>query len=124
MESLGNVLNQFVFRDFELAVRQLRALAIPEIPTKSPSPALSLVVLQSGDVQASKDFYSLLGLSFVEEQHGTGPRHYSTTLGALVLEIYPCQGSNASAPLRIGFRVPSLDETLDVLRGRGRADRP
>ncbi|HWY88456.1 MAG TPA: VOC family protein [Gemmataceae bacterium] len=110
---------RFVFKDFEPAARQLRAMAVPEIPTESPSPALSLVVLQSGDVQASKDFYSLLGLSFVEEQHGTGPRHYSTTLGALVLEIYPCQGSSPSAPVRIGFRVPSLDQTLDVLRSRG-----
>jgi lactoylglutathione lyase len=110
---------RFHFPDFEAAARQLRALAIAEFPTESPPPTLSLVVLQSGDVEAAKDFYSLLGLSFVEEQHGKGPRHYSATLGALVLEIYPCQGSNPPAPLRIGFRVPCLDRILQTLRSRG-----
>jgi predicted enzyme related to lactoylglutathione lyase len=110
---------RFVFADFEPAAQQLRALALADLPTKSPPPTLSLVVLQSGNIEAAKEFYGLLGLSFVEEQHGKGPRHYAATLGALVLEIYPCQGSNQLSPVRIGFRIPSLDRTLEVLRGRG-----
>lgn len=109
----------FVFKDFEPAAQQLRELAGAELPAESPQPTLSLVVLQSGNVEAARDFYSLLGLSFIEERHGTGPRHYSARLGALVLEIYPCQGNNAPAPLRIGFRVPSLERTLERLRSRG-----
>jgi lactoylglutathione lyase len=94
-------------------------MPIAEPQTKSPPPTLSLVVLQSRNVEAAKDFYSLLGLSFVEEKHGQGPRHYSATLGALVLEIYPCQGSNPSAPIRIGFLIPYLDRTLELLKNRG-----
>jgi lactoylglutathione lyase len=113
---------QFHFHDFEPAAQQLRAMAIAELPAESP-PTLSLVVLQSRDIEAAKEFYTLLGLSFVEEKHGKGPRHYSATLGALVLELYPCQRSNSPTPppnpLRIGFRVPCLDHTLQTLRNRG-----
>jgi lactoylglutathione lyase len=109
---------RFVFDAFEPAARQLRALALAEAST-GPQPTLSLVVLQSGNVEAAKEFYSYLGSAFVLEQHGKGPRHYSATLGALVLEIYPCQGSAPSAPLRLGFLIPSLDRTLEILRNRG-----
>jgi lactoylglutathione lyase len=110
---------RYVFEAFEPAARQLRALAVADPPPESPPPALSLVVLQSSNVEAAKEFYSLLGLAFVEEQHGNGPRHFAAVLGAIVLEIYPCQGSKPPVPVRIGFRVPSLDKTLEVLRNRG-----
>jgi lactoylglutathione lyase len=82
-------------------------------------PTLSLVVLQARDVESSKEFYGRLGLSFIAEQHGTGPRHYSATLGQLVFEIYPCREDAPSAPQRIGFCIPSVDETVETLRGRG-----
>lgn len=112
---------RFTFADFEPAAQQMRALALAELPVNAPpSPTLSLLVLHSGDVEAAKDFYSLLGLSFVEEQHGKGPVHYSAAAGPLVLEIYPCQGNNPSAPVRIGFRVPSLDQTVERVRSQGR----
>lgn len=110
---------RFVFADFAPAARQLRALAIAEHSIDSAPPTLSLIVLQSGNVEAAKDFYTLLGLSFVEEQHGNGPRHYSATLGALVMEVYPCNGSKPITPIRIGFRIPSLEKTLEMLRSRG-----
>jgi predicted enzyme related to lactoylglutathione lyase len=87
--------------------------------SQSLSPTISLIVLHTNDIEAAKEFYSLLGLSFVEEQHGKGPRHYAATLGAVVLEIYPCQGSSPPAPLRIGFRLPCLERTLETLRSRG-----
>jgi len=107
---------RFVSKDFESAARQLRMLAIEEGAAESSCPALSLVVLRCANIQAAKDFYSLLGLAFVEEQHGKGPRHFSAAIGSLVLEIYPCQADQPSAPLRIGFRVPSLNQTIAVLR--------
>ena len=110
---------RFVSKDFEPAAQHLRALAVVEPPAELSPPTLALIVLQSADVESAKDFYSLLGMSFVEEQHGQGPRHYSANLGGLVLEIYPCQGSTSISSLRIGFRVPSLDRTLDMLRRRG-----
>ena len=109
---------RFVFKDFEPAARQLQTLAFADLATESP-PTLSLLVLQSADVQAAKDFYTFLGLSFVEEQHGAGPRPYSAKVGGLVLEIYPCQENKPSARMRIGFRVPSLDQALETLRWRG-----
>jgi lactoylglutathione lyase len=82
-------------------------------------PALSLVVLQSADIEAAKVFYSRLGMSFVQEQYGQGPRHYSAILGPLVLEIYPCQENNMPTPVRIGFHVARLDEILESLRVNG-----
>lgn len=100
----------FIFEDFESAARQLRALTMP--------PILSLFVLRSGNIESAKDFFSVLGLVFREEKHGKGPRHYAATLGSLVLEIYPCQGS-PPAPVRLGFRVPSVDTTVEMLRARG-----
>jgi catechol 2,3-dioxygenase-like lactoylglutathione lyase family enzyme len=108
---------RYVFEHFEPAASQLRALA--KLDSDIPSPALSLVVLQSGDLKAARDFYSTLGLSFIEEQHGKGPAHYSAKLGEIVLEIYPCQVGKPLTPARIGFRVPSLDSVLERLRSRG-----
>jgi lactoylglutathione lyase len=84
----------------------------------SLTPSLTLVVLECANIQASKDFYSLLGLTFTEEQHG-GPLHFSAAVGSLLLEIYPCQGNTPSAPMRLGFRVASLDQTLAALRNSG-----
>jgi lactoylglutathione lyase len=102
---------RFVFEDFGSAAQQLRTLLVPS--------TLSLVVVQSGDIDASKDFFSLLGLVFNEEKHGKGPRHYAANLGALVLEIYPCQKGLPPAPVRLGFRVPCVDRIVEALRGRG-----
>ena len=86
----------------------------------SPSqPSLSLIVLQSRDAVVSKEFYSRLGLSFQEEQHGSGPRHFAATLGPLVFEIYPCQNDVSPISLRVGFRVPSVDATVETLRECG-----
>jgi lactoylglutathione lyase len=105
---------RFVFDDFVPAAKQFQTMALAEGAT----PTLSLVVLQSLHPDMAREFYSLLGLSFIKEQHGKGPEHYSTTLGPLVLEIYPCKNGNPPT-LRIGFRIPSLDKTLEILRARG-----
>jgi predicted enzyme related to lactoylglutathione lyase len=102
---------RFVFTDFDSAARQLKTLL--------DAPVLSLVVLQSGNIEAARDFFSLLGLAFTEEKHGQGPRHYAAQLGSLVLEIYPCQGSRPASPIRLGFRVPCVDKTVEMLHGRG-----
>lgn len=83
------------------------------------SPALTLLVIQSPDIHAARAFYSELGLSFVEEQHGNRPRHFAATLGTLVLEIYPCQPGRSTAPWHLGFQVESLEHTIATLRSRG-----
>ena len=91
-------------------------------------PTLNLLVLRAADVQASLRFYQALGLSFVQEQHGTGPVHFSCELGAMVIEIYPARarGGGAGAPDRrdagatiVGFRVESLAAVIDALAREG-----
>ena len=39
---------------------------------------LGLLVLRSSCMEAALTFYRALGLSFVEEKHGSGPVHYSS----------------------------------------------
>jgi hypothetical protein len=41
---------------------------------------LSGVVIKTGDIERLRECYALLGLSFVEEKHGNGQRHYSTVI--------------------------------------------
>ncbi len=107
---------KYTYEQFDRAAQQLRAMALPEIPMP---PIMSLIVLRSANIESAKEFYSLLGMSFTEEQHGKGPRHYATIIGSMVLEIYPCQSGLSESPLRIGFRVPALDRTIDAIRSRG-----
>jgi predicted enzyme related to lactoylglutathione lyase len=67
-----------------------------------------------------REFLRALGLEFVTEQHGTGPVHYATRVGGLVLEIYPDSQTEiaASAP-RLGFAVANLAETIPRLEAAG-----
>ncbi len=86
--------------------------------------SLSLVVIRSANIEAALNFYRVIGLNFVQEQHGSGVIHYSCDLNGIVLEIYPLQ---ASSPIEsetkhttmLGFEVESLDETLSKLNELG-----
>ncbi|WP_226353768.1 hypothetical protein [Pseudonocardia sp. ICBG601] len=67
---------------------------------------LSLLVLYTEKLEACREFYTALGLRLVEEQHGAGPVHYSTTMpGGLVLEIYPGKPDRTTGRLRLGITV-------------------
>jgi catechol 2,3-dioxygenase-like lactoylglutathione lyase family enzyme len=48
---------------------------------------LTLIVLGCVDLELSRRFYEALGMSFVEEKHGSGPHHYACTLAETVLEL-------------------------------------
>ena len=52
---------------------------------------MSVLVLRAKDdeVDATKAFFENMGLEFVEEQHGTGPKHWACQRGNFVFEIYP-----------------------------------
>ena len=71
-------------------------------------------------MEATLAFYKTLGFTFVEEQHGSGPVHYSTQTASSVLEIYP---GVAAAPVdrksggatMLGFSVISLNDVLASL---------
>lgn len=84
-------------------------------------PIVNLVVLRTADLASARSFYEVLGLSFMEEQHGSGPAHLSCERGGTVLELYP--GKPGQAPERLnagatmlGFSVESVDATLEKLK--------
>jgi catechol 2,3-dioxygenase-like lactoylglutathione lyase family enzyme len=83
---------------------------------------LTLLVLRCGDLEASRSFYSALGLVLTTEQHGSGPVHYSCQLGATVLELYPAQSTTTAT--RLGVALESVVDALETLRSLGaRIDR-
>jgi lactoylglutathione lyase len=85
-------------------------------------PQFSLLVLRTAEPEKLLPFYKAIGLEFVQEQHGSGPVHFSSTLGEMVLEIYPLKAGagieNPATPM-LGFRVESLDNALNRLNGVG-----
>jgi lactoylglutathione lyase len=82
--------------------------------------SLNLIVLRSANIDAALKFYQTLGLTFVQEQHGTGPIHYACEMGKMVLEIYPAEAGTApdrksGGATMLGFSVASIDEILAQL---------
>ncbi|HEY1173079.1 MAG TPA: VOC family protein [Verrucomicrobiae bacterium] len=80
-------------------------------------PVINLMVLRVADLVSARAFYEVLGLAFVQEQHGSGPIHFSCERGGMVLELYP--GKPGQAPERLnagatmlGFSVESVETTL------------
>lgn len=75
---------------------------------------LGSLVLYAADLQRTIAFYRQLGLTFVSEQHGSGPLHYSTMPGETLLEIYPASSNALSAQgtIRIGLLVSSIERIL------------
>jgi lactoylglutathione lyase len=82
--------------------------------------SLSLLVLRTAKVEACLEFYQRLGLPMVEEKHGKGPVHYSSSSDGITIEIYPetqknSKESRAERTIRLGFMVESLTVTLESL---------
>lgn len=74
---------------------------------------LALLVLRCCDIETTKAFYEGLGFSFVREQHDSSPIHYSTHIGAMLLELYPTKGEPDN--VRLGFAVaPTILEQLGI----------
>jgi predicted enzyme related to lactoylglutathione lyase len=75
-------------------------------------------------LESSLAFYRAVGLEFVQEQHGSGPIHFSSEMDGTVIEIYP--GAEGSAPPRqsggatmLGFRVGSVATIVASLQQLG-----
>jgi len=80
-------------------------------------PLLRLLVLRSAKTEEILACYTAIGLSFKQEQHGTGPLHHSAQIGATVFELYPLGSQDAAdTTTRLGFAVDELDKTLDRLK--------
>jgi len=79
---------------------------------------LTLLVLRCSNIEKSKEFYEKLSFSFIKEQHGKGPIHYSTMIGSLVLELYPLGKSNIDN-IRLGFIIDNKnileDENIEIV---------
>src|SRR5262245_40357994 len=86
--------------------------------------SLSLLVLRTTNIDACLEFYRRLGLAFVEEKHGKGRTHYSSSSNGVIIEIYPQPQKNvteygAEASIRLGFTVEALASTLESLKTTG-----
>lgn len=76
---------------------------------------ISLLVIRCQDIEASKNFYQLLGLSFAQEKHGNGPTHYSCKQDGCVFELYPNKGEPPKDNNRLGFKVSSLSNIIKLV---------
>ena len=90
-------------------------------PQVIPSAALNLVVLRCRNLEFSTRFFEAIGLRFHQEQHGSGPSHFSAASGSAILELYPHQSNHAVSQVRLGFRVADASSTVErVLAVGGR----
>jgi catechol 2,3-dioxygenase-like lactoylglutathione lyase family enzyme len=80
--------------------------------------AITLIVLRCAEVERAREFYEALGLTLVAEQHGAGARHYSTTIGRTVLELYPRRGPETRGA-RLGFSVSDLAAAVGAVERVG-----
>ena len=78
--------------------------------------AVNLLVLCCMDIEVTRRFYEQLGLAFVEEKHGSGPRHCVSESGGFVLELYPAAEGQTPDNVRIGFSTPFLADLSGNLR--------
>ena len=78
--------------------------------------ALNLIVIRVEDLNRSKKFYETLGINFSYEQHGNGEQHLSAMLEGIVFEIYPSSNNIDTSAVRLGFRVASVDNTIEELQ--------
>ncbi len=82
---------------------------------------LSLIVLKTDNVAGLVSFYSKLGLTFEEHQHGKGPVHFAAEINETVFEIYPLAkgGARPDDTTRIGFAIKNLDRMVLGLEKEG-----
>ena len=86
--------------------------------------SVNLIVLRVRDLEESLRFYRALGLTFVQEQHGSGPVHYACELDSMVVELYPGEPGAAlerkmAGATMLGFQVDSLDSIIETLEQLG-----
>jgi lactoylglutathione lyase len=80
---------------------------------------LHLLTLRVRDLSASHRFYSLLGLPFVQHEHG-GPRHWCAEGEFGVFELYPCgDDQTPTQGLRVGFDVEDAGTAVRRLVAAG-----
>ena len=93
-------------------VQKLLSQRKPSSPSR-----LNLIVIRSLEPGRTVAFYQMLGMSFQEEQHGSGPVHWAADVDGVVLEIYPAKSTDeVDATTRLGFNVNDAVFVLNTLR--------
>jgi catechol 2,3-dioxygenase-like lactoylglutathione lyase family enzyme len=93
--------------------------------TDSSGPRATLLVLYCARLEECRGFYSGLGLSFVAEQHGQGPKHFAAVLAdGVVFELYPAGPDLESGAVRLGFTVSGTAATSPLAPGSHRLTDP
>jgi hypothetical protein len=84
-------------------------------------PLLKLIVLRTHRLNELKDFYTTLGIQFVEERPAKGPIHYAGAIGSAVLELYPLPrgAPDPDKSVRLGFAVSNLGSIASELGSTG-----
>lgn len=84
---------------------------------RSSTSRLNLIVIRAMEPSRTLSFYTMLGMTFQQEQHGSGPVHWAADLDGIVLEIYPAKSADeVDAATRLGFNVNDAVSVLDTLR--------
>jgi hypothetical protein len=84
-------------------------------------PLLKLIVLRTHRLKELKEFYTMLGIQFVEERHAKGPAHYVGAIGSAVLELYPLpkEAPDPDKSIRLGFAVHNLGSIASEMGSTG-----
>ena len=91
-----------------------------ETPLYAAPPIVNLIVLRSPDIHKAVRFYQAMGMVFSLEQHGNGPKHYSSSSNGFVFELYPLTANRSpTSSTRLGFIVDSVDEIVPLLHVAG-----
>jgi len=93
-------------------------------PDSGSVTSLDLLVLRCSDIDATRAFYELIGITLDREQHDAGPEHYAAKLDEFTIELYPASPARPpEAGLRIGLRVNDVDRVGATLRAAGHQER-
>ncbi len=71
---------------------------------------IDLIVRYTNDIERLWPFYERLGISFVQEKHGSGPVLYAVRSGNLVLEIHHTRKDPSHD--RLGISVDNIEDLL------------
>lgn len=96
---------------------------ITERVKKCPT-TLRLLVIRSSDIDATKDFYSTLGIEF-RASTKRDMKHYVGAVDGFLMEIYPADSHHREDHIRLGFGVIGLDEIMGLIpASRGMVMKP
>ncbi|MCI5060052.1 MAG: hypothetical protein MRY79_03165 [Alphaproteobacteria bacterium] len=69
------------------------------------------ILLCSENIKLIKEFYEAIGVTCHEEQHGSGPVHFSLEAQMEAVEIYPPR-KQVSAPVILRFNVEDVSASI------------